>query len=53
MNEEEEEDLADLESSVNRRGASAEAGAEEQTNLPGGAIVGPAVGDASAQVESI
>jgi hypothetical protein len=47
MNEEDVENLAGLESSVTRRDALAEAGAEEQTMLPGGAAEGPTTTDAS------
>jgi hypothetical protein len=47
------EDLAGLESSVTRRDASAEEGAEEQTMLQGGVTEGPTMVDASAQVERV
>jgi hypothetical protein len=51
MNEEDVEDLTGIERSVTRRDASAEAGAEEKTTHPGGAVEGPAAADASSQVE--
>jgi hypothetical protein len=47
MNEEDVEDLAGLESSVTRRDALVEAGAEEQTMLLGGAAKGLATTNAS------
>jgi hypothetical protein len=51
MNEGDVEDLTGLESPVTRRDASVEAGAKEQTMLPGGVAAGPTTADASAQVE--
>jgi hypothetical protein len=51
MNEEDVEDLAGLESSVTQRDASTEAGAEEQTTLPGGVAEGPATAETSTLVE--
>jgi hypothetical protein len=53
MNEEDVEDLAGLDSSVTRRNASAEVGAEEQTMLHGGDAEGLATVDASTQVERV
>jgi hypothetical protein len=47
MNEEYVEDLANRESSVTRKDAAVEAGAEEQSLLQGGGAEGPAMADAS------
>jgi hypothetical protein len=53
MNEEEVDDLTDLECSVTRVSALAEAGAEGHTTPPGGAAEDPAAAAASAQVEGM
>jgi hypothetical protein len=53
MNEEDVEDLVGLDSSVTRKDALAEAGAEEQPMLRGGVVEGVATTDASAQVERV
>jgi hypothetical protein len=53
MNEEEVDDLADLESSVTRASALAEAGAEGHITPLGGATEDPAAAPASAQVEGM
>jgi hypothetical protein len=47
------EDLTGPDCSETRRGASAEAGAEEQTMLEGGVAEGSATADASVQVERV
>ena len=53
MNKEDVEDLVGLDSSVTRKDASAEAGAEEQPMLRGGVVEGVVTADASAQVERV
>ena len=53
MRDEEVEDLAGLESSVARKDAAVEAGAEEQSLLQEGGAEGPAAAGASTQVEKM